>query len=113
MLVIFAAIALVIAPAVHGAAAGPALARAEIKALLDALAASGCRVNQNGTWYAAPEARTHLLCKLEAIKRRTPVPDTETFIALAATSSNLSGKPYLVQREGAPTVESRPWLWIA
>lgn len=84
--------------------------RAEVDALLSALERSGCEFNRNGSWYAAKEARTHLLRKLEYLEGKNAVQRTEQFIDLAASASSSSGKPYLVRcGKGAP-VESRAWL---
>jgi len=85
-------------------------ARAEIDALLSALEKSGCEFNRNGSWYAAKEARTHLLRKLEYLEGRNAVHSTEQFIELAASTSSSSGKAYLVRCGKAAPVESRQWL---
>jgi Family of unknown function (DUF5329) len=84
--------------------------RAEIGALLDALAASGCEFNRNGTWHGAAEARTHLLRKLGELERRGTPASTEQFIELGASASSLSGRAYRVRCAGAPEVDSRAWL---
>jgi hypothetical protein len=84
--------------------------RAEVDALLSALEKSGCEFNRNGSWYAAKEARTHLLRKLEYLEGKNAVQRTEQFIDLAASASSSSGKPYLVRCGKAAPVESRTWL---
>jgi ATP phosphoribosyltransferase regulatory subunit HisZ len=84
--------------------------RAEVDALLSALEKSGCEFNRNGSWYAAKEARTHLLRKLEYLEGKNAVQRTEQFIDLAASASSSSGKPYLVRCGKAAPVESRAWL---
>jgi hypothetical protein len=88
----------------------PAPVRAEIDALLARLQAPGCQFNRNGSWYSGPEARSHLLRKLEAIEGRVTVQSTEQFIQLAASGSSVSGKPYLVRCGAVAPVESRKWL---
>lgn len=98
-----------IAVALHAAPLAPPV-RAEVDALLSALEKSGCEFNRNGSWYAAREARTHLLRKLEYLEGRTAVHTTEQFIELAASTSSSSGKPYLVRCGKAAPVESRAWL---
>lgn len=92
------------------AAPAPPAVRAEIDGLLQKLEASGCRFNRNGSWYSAPEARTHLLKKLDYLEGKDMIKSTDDFIRLAASGSSMSGKPYLVQCEGAPAVESKLWL---
>jgi len=85
-------------------------ARAEIDGLMARLSASACAFNRNGSWYAAAEAAPHLLRKLQYLEERGLVESAEQFIDRAASSSSVSGQPYLVRcGEGAP-VESRVWL---
>jgi hypothetical protein len=92
-------------------AAEPSVAvRTEVKLLLDAIEASGCRFNRNGTWYTAHEARLHLRDKYDRLAARDAVHATEQFIDLAATQSSLSGRPYLIQCGDGPTLASNPWL---
>jgi hypothetical protein len=90
--------------------AAPSPARAEIDGLLLRLQSSGCSFNRNGSWYEAPEARAHLVKKLEYLEARNLVQTTEQFIDRAASGSSLSGKPYLVRCGSAAPVESRVWL---
>ena len=92
------------------AAPAPPAARAEIEALLAKLQASGCTFNRNGTWHDADEAQAHLRRKLEALGERNAVQTTEQFIALGASNSSVSNKPYLVKCGGGTPVESRVWL---
>jgi hypothetical protein len=84
--------------------------RAEIDQLLGRLEASGCRFNRNGSWHPAAEAKSHLLRKLEYVEGRSGVASAEQFIALAASRSSVSGKPYLVECAPAQAVESAAWL---
>ncbi|HEX7892183.1 MAG TPA: DUF5329 domain-containing protein [Ramlibacter sp.] len=92
------------------AAPVPPAARAEIDALLAKLQSSGCTFNRNGTWHGADEAQAHLRRKLEALEERNVVQTTEQFIALGASTSSVSSKPYLVKCGGGTPVESRVWL---
>lgn len=78
--------------------------------MLGRLQSSGCSFNRNGSWYETPEARAHLVRKLEYLEDRNLVQTTEQFIDRAATGSSLSGKPYLVRCGSAAPVESRTWL---
>ena len=84
--------------------------RSEIAALLDRLAASGCRFQRNGQWYAGERARDHLQRKLDYVTKRTTLTSAEQFIELAATRSSLSGQAYQVQCGEAPAVASSAWL---
>ena len=94
----------------------PALAQetartqAEVRQLLDFVAASGCQFQRNGEWHDARAARAHLERKYEYLRERKLVPDAETFISRAATESNLSGKPYQVRCRNAQPIPSAQWL---
>jgi hypothetical protein len=88
----------------------PAPVRAEIDGLLFRLQVSGCQFQRNGSWYSGAEAKQHLLRKLEAVEARATLQSTEQFIALAASKSSFSGKPYLVRCNGTAAVESGEWL---
>ena len=98
------------AAAAAAAAPLPPVAKAEIDGLLARLEASGCQFNRNGTWYPAPEAKTHLLRKLAYLEDRGAVKNAEQFIELGASGSSMSGKPYLVRCGNAAPVESGAWL---
>lgn len=92
------------------AAPAPAAVRAEIEALLVKLQASGCEFNRNGNWYTGPDAKTHLLRKLEYLENKTTLRSTEQFIELAATSSSSSGRAYQVKCGSGTAVPSAQWL---
>ncbi len=85
-------------------------ARAEVDALLTRLQASGCEFNRNGTWYPGAEARAHLQKKLEVLEGKGLVQTAEQFVDRGASSSSMSGKPYLVRCAGKAPVESAQWL---
>ena len=74
------------------------------------LQGSGCQFNRNGSWYSGGEARDHLLQKLDYLERKDMVHSSEQFIALGASESSMSGKPYLVRCGSAAPVESKQWL---
>ncbi len=93
-----------------GAAPLTPAARAEITGLLQRLQASGCQFNRNGAWYSGEEAKAHLLQKLDYLERKDLVHSTEQFIALGATESSMSGKPYLVRCGSAAPMQSKTWL---
>jgi hypothetical protein len=88
----------------------PPVARAEVVALLDQLATSGCRFHRNGSWHSGPDAREHLLQKLEYVEKYASVTSAEQFIDLAAAKSSISGQPYQVQCATADPVPSAAWL---
>jgi hypothetical protein len=85
-------------------------ARTEIDGLMSRLEASGCEFQRNGSWHTAAEARLHLLRKLKYLEDRGAVKSAEQFIELAASSSSLSGEPYLVRCANSAPVESRAWM---
>lgn len=95
---------------VAGAAPLPPAARAEVDALLTRLQASGCEFNRNGSWYAGSDAKAHLLKKLDYLEGKDLVKTAEQFIEQSASSSSMSGKPYLVRCAGRAPVESAQWL---
>ena len=85
-------------------------ARGEIDALMTRLETTGCRVNRNGTWYPAADARSHLTTKLDYLEQRGQIDNAEQFIERAASGSSMSGQPYLIQCGDAPPVESATWF---
>ncbi|MDK6079335.1 DUF5329 domain-containing protein [Massilia varians] len=96
-----------------GAAAAPTppAVRAEIDALMAKMSTSNCQFERNGNWHSAPEARKHLLRKLDYIeKRRETLASAEQFIDVAASKSSFSGKPYRVKCGNAEPVNSQVWL---
>jgi len=105
-----ALVLLLLATSLATAAPLPPAARAEVDALLTRLQSSGCEFNRNGSWYAGTEARAHLLKKLEALEGKGLVQTPEQFIERGASTSSMSGKPYLVRCAGKAPVESAKWL---
>jgi hypothetical protein len=85
-------------------------AKREVGQLLDFVAQSDCQFNRNGSWYDAKQARNHLQEKFDYLDHRGKVPDAESFIALAATKSSMSGKAYQVRCGNAPVMPSATWL---
>jgi hypothetical protein len=102
-------LACIFAPTGTAAPMAPA-ARAEIDGLMSWLEASACEFNRNGTWHTATEARSHLLRKLKYLEDRGAVQSTEQFIELAASSSSMSGQPYLVKCGNGAPVQSATWM---
>ena len=86
------------------------LARSEIDGVMSRLDVPGCAFNRNGIWYTGAEAKSHLLRKLQYLEERGAVQSAEQFIELAATSSSMSGQPYLVRCDNGAPVPSGTWL---
>jgi hypothetical protein len=107
---LFAALVLLVAAGAANAAPLPPAARAEVDALLTRLQASGCEFGRNGSWYSGTEAADHLLKKLDYLEGKDMVRTAEQFIDRGASSSSMSGKPYLVRCAGKAPVESAQWL---
>jgi hypothetical protein len=80
---------------------------AEIGHLLDFIAASPCAFIRNDVAYDGAEAVEHIKDKYDYY--RDEIHSAEDFIALAASKSALSGKPYLVRCD-ATTVPAAAWL---
>jgi hypothetical protein len=90
--------------------APPALAaspEAEIDHLLTFIAASPCAFIRNGVAHDGAEAVDHIKDKYDYYRK--DIHSAEDFIALAATKSALSGKPYLVECDGA-TEPAADWI---
>ena len=79
----------------------------EINHLLDAISASPCTFIRNGVSYDGRAAVEHIRMKYEYY--RLEIHSTDDFIALAATKSMMSGRPYLVQC-GAQSMPAADWL---
>lgn len=92
------------------AAPPPAAVQAEIDALLAALQDSGCQFERNGTWHSGVDARAHLATKRAHLERRSAIGTAEDFIALGASESSMSGRPYRVRCADAEPVDARSWL---
>jgi hypothetical protein len=82
----------------------------EVEQLLSRLAASGCKFQRNGSWHNAADARAHLAKKYQYLQEKRPQSTAEDFIALAASRSSASGKPYLVKCADQREVPSADWL---
>lgn len=88
----------------------PAMARSmseEIDHLLGFIAASPCAFIRNGVSYDGERAVAHIKDKYEHY--RSDIHSAEDFIALAATKSEMSGRPYLVQCDADP-MPAADWL---
>ena len=80
---------------------------AEIQHLLDFIAASPCAFIRNGIAYDGAQAVDHIKGKYDYY--RNDIRSAEDFIALAATKSAMSGKPYLVECNGT-TEPAADWI---
>ena len=107
--VTFAALLAVLVSLAH-AGSLPPIAKAEIEAVLTGLKSSGCQFNRNGTWYSGADAQAHLTKKLEYLANKNQIESAEEFIALGASTSSVSGKPYQVRCGASPAVDSKLWL---
>jgi uncharacterized protein DUF5329 len=99
---------LVLAPAFASAAPSPA-AKKEIGQLMEALSASGCQFQRNGSWYGVEEARAHLQRKYDYLLKKDQVQSAEQFVQRAASRSSMSGRAYRVKCEG---VEHDASVWF-
>jgi hypothetical protein len=91
-------------------ASSPTLAaspEAEIDHLLTFIAGSPCVFIRNGVAYDGAQAVAHIKDKYEHY--REDIRSAEDFIALAASKSAMTGKPYLVQCDGAK-IPAAEWL---
>ncbi|WP_324781155.1 YfeK family protein [Thiobacillus sedimenti] len=100
---------LALSHAVFAASPGPETS-AEIDSLLAYIGRSDCRFYRNGSWHDARTAEDHVRGKFLYFSARQEIHSTEDFIALAATKSSLSGRPYRVKCPGAPEQTSAAWL---
>jgi len=88
----------------------PPAARAEVVAMLGRLESSGCQFKRNSSWHSGPEARAHLLRKLDYVEKNASAKTAEEFIALAASKSSITGQAYLVQCAKQTPLASAVWL---
>ncbi len=93
-----------------GARAAPdAGESARIERLLNRLAsADGVRFVRNGKVYSGAEAAVHLRTKLDAVRDR--LTSTQQFIDEVASTSSMSGRPYLVRLADGQEMPARDWL---
>jgi Family of unknown function (DUF5329) len=80
---------------------------AEIDHLLNFIAGSPCTFIRNGVAYDGAQAVGHIKDKYEYY--REDIRSAEDFIALAASKSVMSGKPYLVRCDAAE-MPAAEWL---
>jgi len=82
--------------------------KAEIDELITYVQTSGVRFIRNGTEYSAAEGAQHLRDKLARAGNR--VKTTEDFITGVASTSYITGKPYLVKFADGHTQPTGDWL---
>ena len=82
--------------------------KAEIDGLISYVGTSGVRFIRNGTEYSAVEGAQHLRDKLARAGNR--VKTTEDFITGVASTSYITGKPYLVKFADGHTQPTGEWL---
>jgi len=92
------------------AGAPSAATQAEISHLLAYLRTSGCEFQRNGTWYSAGDAAAHLERKNQYLVKHSQIGSAEDFIEKAASTSSMTGEPYLVRCQLHQTVPSAVWL---
>ena len=82
--------------------------KAEIDELISYVGTSAVRFIRNGTEYSGAEGAQHLRDKLAKAGDR--VKTTEDFITGVASTSYISGKPYLVKFADGHTQPTGDWL---
>ena len=82
--------------------------KAEIDELISFVQTSGVRFIRNGTEYSGAEGAQHLRDKLAKAGDRLKT--TEDFITGVASTSYISGKPYLVKFADGHTQPTGAWL---
>src|SRR6476646_323718 len=82
--------------------------KAEIDELISFVQTPGVRFIRGGTEYSAAEGAQHLRDKLDKAGNR--VKTTDDFITGIASTSYLSGKPYLVKVADGHTQPTGEWL---
>jgi len=93
------------------APAAPSLtAKREIQGLMDALSASSCEFQRNGTWHGREEARKHLQRKYDYLLKRDLADTAELFIERAASKSSISGRAYQVRCPGQSAQPAATWF---
>jgi hypothetical protein len=85
-----------------------AASQGAIQYLLSSVEHSDLTFIRNGKSYSPKEAAAHLRAKYDYFKGEIVTP--EDFIRLAASKSELSGKPYQVETRDGQRVTSAEWL---
>ncbi len=85
----------------------------EVEALFDVLRDSGCEFYRNGQWYSADKAESHLRRKFDYGAKRRSFATAEEFIDGFASTSSMSGDPYLVKCQDEKPMRSGDWFRAA
>lgn len=99
-----------LALAVTPALAAEKTAEAEIRHLLEFVAAGDVVFVRNGKDHTAGEAVDHMKKKLDHFAAKGKISTAEDFIAYAGTKSLLSGKPYQVRLKNGTAMPCAEWL---
>ena len=105
-----ATVAMLLTLSVAAQSAPSAQAKREIQGLMDALSASSCEFQRNGTWHGREEARKHLQRKYDYLLKKNLVDTAEQFIERAASKSSISGRAYQVRCPGQPAQPAATWF---
>ena len=81
---------------------------ATINHLLQFVETSRCTFLRNGVEYNSKSAVNHIKQKYDYFKNQ--IRTAEDFVALAATKSELSGRPYFVRCENGKEMPTATWL---
>jgi hypothetical protein len=82
--------------------------KSEVQHLLQFVADSPCEFERNGDKVNGADAAEHMLKKYQHFANE--ITSAEDFIRLAASKSEVSGKPYLVYCKNVPTIASADYL---
>ncbi len=80
----------------------------EVQHLLQFVNDSPCQFERNGDHVKGPDAADHMMKKYQHFIKE--INNTDDFIRLAASKSELSGKPYKVLCQGLPAIPSADYL---
>jgi hypothetical protein len=105
----FGAILVLMLFPVEGTAQSPT-SQTEILYLLGFVERSGCQFYRNGHWYDSKKAQEHLRDKYTYLAAKHPIGTAEDFIEKVATTSSLTGQPYVVRCPDGSVVSSNQWL---
>lgn len=86
----------------------PAEQRAEVEYLIHKVSVTPCALERNGQKGTNAEAVAHIKRKYEHFLAR--IHKTEDFIDLAASRSEVTGRPYLLVCPGKASVTAHDWL---
>ena len=91
-------------------AQSPTNVQIEVNFLLGFIEGSRCEFYRNGTWHDSKTAQAHFRDKYNYLDVRNLIKTTDDFIDKVATTSSLSGQPYVVSCNGKAEITSKHWL---